>query len=144
MSGSQTVRSNEVLLVDADYRTSQRLASLLRDDGFRVQVLCDGASALSRLARSPLPGTLITELAVPVTDGETIARYALSRDPHMRIVVLTRHPHLLKTETFEEPIPVVLTKPLDYTQLLQLLRETAPKNQPARDSSSATRTGVRT
>lgn len=134
MSGSQRVRSNEVLLVDADYRTSQRLASLLEDDGFRVQVLCDGASAISRLARSPLPGTLITELSVPVTDGETVARYARSRDPQMQIVVLTRHPHLLKAQAFEQPTPVVLTKPLDYAQLLEILRETAPKSQPSRDS----------
>jgi DNA-binding NtrC family response regulator len=143
MSASQTVRSNEVLLVDADYRTSQRLASLLRDDGFQVQVLCDGALAISRLSRSPLPGTLITELVVPSTDGESIARYARSRDPHMQIVVLTRHPHLLKTETFEDPVPVVLTKPLDYAQLLELLRATEPKGRLARDSSFARRTGAK-
>jgi DNA-binding NtrC family response regulator len=142
MSTPLGFRSNEVLLVDADYRTSQRLARLLRDDGFEVQVLCDGASAISRLARSPLPGALVTELAVPLTDGESIARYARSRDPAMRIVVVTRHPHLLKAESFEEPIPVVLTKPLDYTQLLELLREAEPKSA-ARDAFSATRTGVR-
>jgi DNA-binding response OmpR family regulator len=143
MSASRTPRSNEVLLVDADYRTSQLLASLLGDDGFQVQVLRDGAAAISRLARSPLPGTLITELAVPLADGETVARYARSRDPHIQIVVLTRHPHLLKTDTFEHPIPIVLTKPLDYTQLLDLLREIEPKTPPARDPFSASRTGVK-
>jgi len=117
-------RSNEVLLVDADRRTSKRLASLLGDDGFQVQVLCDGASALARLAHAPLPGTLITELAIPLVDGETIARYARSRDPALRIVVLTRHPHLLKPESFADPRPVILTKPLDYARLLELLQET--------------------
>ena len=34
MSGSQQNRRNRVLLVDSDYRTSNRLAGLLRDDGF--------------------------------------------------------------------------------------------------------------
>lgn len=111
-----------MLLVDADYRTSQRLASLLRDDGFEVQVLCDGASAISRLARSPLPGTLITELALSLTDGDTVARYARTRDPEMQIVVLTRHPYLVKAETFKGAAPVVFTKPLEYTRLLELLR----------------------
>ena len=129
MSTPQGFRSNEVLLVDADYRTSQRLASLLRDDGFEVQVLCDGASAISRLGRSPLPGALVTELAVPLSNGESIARYARSRDPAMQIVVLTRYPHLLKAETFEAPLPVVLTKPLDYAQLLELLREVEPEDE---------------
>ncbi len=123
MSIPPRLRSNEVLLVDADYRTSRRLADLLGDDGFQVQVLCDGASAISRLARSPLPGALITELAMPLADGETIARYARSRDPAIQIVVLTRHPHLLKPESIQNPAPVVLTKPLDYARLLEVLRE---------------------
>jgi DNA-binding response OmpR family regulator len=123
MSDTQRPRPSDVLLVDIDFRTSQRLACLLRDDGFHVQVLRDGASAISRLTRRPLPGTLITELAVPLTDGESIARFARSQDAEMQIVVLTRHPHLLRAESFPSPAPVVLTKPLDYARLLELLRE---------------------
>jgi DNA-binding response OmpR family regulator len=123
MSDTPRFRSNQVLLVDVDLRTCRRLARLLGEDGFQVEIACDGASAISRLSRSPLPGTLITELAVPLKDGETVARFARSRDPAMQIVVLTNHPHLLKPETFGSPSPVVLTKPLDYARLLELLRE---------------------
>ncbi len=65
MSVPRELRSNQVLLVDTDNRTSQRLAALLRDDGFEVEVLCDGASAIARLARSPSPGTLITVSSRP-------------------------------------------------------------------------------
>jgi len=123
MSDSERPRSDEVLLVDIDVRSSRRLARLLEDDGFNVQVLCDGASAISRLARAPLPGTLITELAVPLTDGESVARFARSQDPEMQIVVLTRHPHLMNAASFPSPAPVILTKPLEYPRLLELLRE---------------------
>ena len=62
-------RPPSILLLDGDLRTSQRLAMLLREDGFDVEVLCDGASALARLSRAPLPDVLITELSLPVTDG---------------------------------------------------------------------------
>lgn len=122
MSGKAKPRSKKVLIVDADFRTAQRLAMLLEDDGFEVEVVRDGAAAVARLARDPTPGTLITELAVPLTDGETIARYALAQDPRMQVIVLTRHPHLLVPARFPGRPPVVLTKPLDYARLLEVLR----------------------
>jgi CheY-like chemotaxis protein len=122
MSGSSKPSSSKVLLVDADFRTSQRLAELLGEDGFEVEVARDGAAALARLARPPLPGTLITELSIPLADGSTIARYARTQDPALRVIVLTRHPHLLSPASFSQPTPVVLTKPLDYGRLLELLR----------------------
>lgn len=122
MSGQPRTRAQGVLLVDGDVRSSHRLAELLREDGFDVEVLRDGASAINRLSCAPMPGTLITELALPSTDGETIARFARSRDPSVRVVVLTRHPHLMVPERFVGASPVVLTKPLDYAQLLEVLR----------------------
>jgi len=131
MSETLSPRSNEVLLVDVDVRSSRRLARLLADDGFVVEVLSDGAAAMSRLARWPLPRTLITELAVPSTDGETVARFARSRDPALRIIVLTTHPHLLRPQNVPEPMPVVMTKPLDYRSLLELLREPRPETPTA-------------
>jgi DNA-binding NtrC family response regulator len=126
MSGKPPARSNKVLLVDADFRTSQRLAELLREDGFEVEVARDGAAAIARLSRTPLPGTLITELGIPLADGATIARYARGQDPALRVIVLTRHPHLL-APNFSQPTPVVLTKPLDYARLLELLENPGPE-----------------
>ena len=38
MSGKAKPRSKKVLIVDADFRTAQRLAMLLEDDGFEVEV----------------------------------------------------------------------------------------------------------
>jgi|SRR6188768_1730351 len=118
-------RSNQVLLVDGDLRTSHRLAELLREDGFEVDVLRDGLAARDRLACAPMPGTLITELALPLSDGESLARFARSRDPSVRVVVLTRHPHLMVPGRFSGPTPVVMTKPLDYARLLEVLRGTS-------------------
>ena len=132
MSRPSRTRAQEVLLVDGDARTSHRLAELLREDGFDVEVLRDGASAIDRLSSAPVPGTLITELALPLTDGETIARFARSRDPTVRVVVLTRHPHLIVPGRVAGATPLVFTKPLDYAQLLEVLRGPA---SPERSSS---------
>lgn len=123
MSPSSKPRSNKLLLVDADFRTSQRLAELLSEDGYEVEVVRDGAAAIARLSRSPMPGTLITELSVALADGSAIARYGRSLDPNLRVIVLTRHPNLLVPSSFGGPAPTVLTKPLDYARLLELLHD---------------------
>lgn len=122
MSSSPPTRSKSVLLVDGDFRTSQRLAGLLREDGYEVEVARDGPRALASLACSPFPDVLITELSVPLADGATIARFALSQRPTMQVVVLTRYPNLAIPSAFGATPPTVLTKPLDYGRLLELLK----------------------
>jgi CheY-like chemotaxis protein len=123
-----------VLLVDGDLRTSQRLAGLLREDGYEVEVTRDGPSALASLARSPYPDVLITEHSVPLADGATIARFGLSQRPAMQVVVLTRYPNLKISAAFGTPPPAVLSKPLDYGRLLELLKS-APASGARRASS---------
>jgi len=121
MPGSQPSASNRVLLVDGDYRTSNRLAGLLREDGFEVDVVRDGAAAIAQLSRSPLPDTLITELKMRFADGMSVARYARAQRLDLRLVVLTGHPHLFVQGAIGGPPPLILTKPLDYAQLLAAL-----------------------
>lgn len=134
MSSSPEARSKRVLLVDGDFRTSQRLADLLREDGFDVDVARDGSRALASLTRSPTPDVLITELSVPLADGATIARFALAQRPTMQIVVLTRYPNLAIPAAFGVTPPTVLSKPLDYGHLIELLQP-----GPVRDDSGVVR-----
>jgi ActR/RegA family two-component response regulator len=69
---------------------------------------------------------LITELSVPLLDGASVARSATEQRPDMRVIVLTRYPNLLGSASFGVPSPVVLSKPLDYARLLELLGDTRP------------------
>jgi CheY-like chemotaxis protein len=79
MSGIPGARQNKILLVDGDFRSSHRLATLLSEDGYDVEVVRDAAAAIVRLGRAPLLDTLITELKVPLGDGAALARYARSQ-----------------------------------------------------------------
>jgi DNA-binding NtrC family response regulator len=120
MSGPP-VRSQNILLLDGDLRSTEGLAGLLREDAFGVEIFRDGASALARLSRPPLPDTLITELSGPLIDGGRVARFAAAQRPDMRLIVLTRYPNLLGSASFGAHLPEVLAKPLDYSRLLELL-----------------------
>jgi CheY-like chemotaxis protein len=121
MSNSSNLHLNRLLLVDGDLRTSQRLAHLLRDDGFEVEVARDGAAAMARLARAPLPDALISELKLPLADGATVARFGRAQHPGLQIVFVTRDPNLLVPGALTAPPRAILTKPLDYARLLEVL-----------------------
>jgi CheY-like chemotaxis protein len=97
------------------------LAALLAQDGYQVEVARDGVEALAQLAASPPPDTIVTELTFRVGDGASVVRSARARLPRLRVVVLTRYANSVVPSQFGEPLPTVLTKPLDYERLLSVL-----------------------
>ena len=122
-----------VLLVDEDVRTAQRLAEMLREDGFQIEVARDGAAAIARLAREPVPDAIVTELNTAHADGTAVSHFARARRPGIPIIVVTGYPHLFRAEAFGSAPPVVLTKPVDYGALRDALsRQLLPREpQPA-------------
>jgi hypothetical protein len=51
-----------------------------------------------------------------------LARYARSQASGVRVIVLTRYPNLLVPAAFGAQPPLLLTKPLDYPRLLEMLK----------------------
>lgn len=115
-----------VLVVDDDARSATLLARLLRADGYDTEVTTDGAAALSRLTRDPVPEVLVTDFHLPHADGLSIGRYARSRRAGIVIFVVTGHPHALQQDGWSEGAMRVLTKPLDYADLLRALASALP------------------
>jgi len=111
-------------LVDDDLRTTRRMADMLREDGFAVEIARDGAAAVARLSRSPVPHALVTELTIAHADGLAVGRFARNQRPGMPILVLTGYPNLFHAEAFAGGPPATLfTKPVDYAILRSTLRE---------------------
>ena len=113
-----------VLVVDDDARSASRLARLLRADGYETEVTIDGAAALARLTREPIPQALVTDLELPHADGLAISRYARARRAEMPIFVVTGAPQGVGTAPVGEAAGgalQMLTKPLDYAALLRRL-----------------------
>jgi len=107
-----------ILVVDGDTRSARRLAQLLREDGYAVEMAVDGAAAVGRLSRTPLPDVLITELQLAHVDGAAVARYARAERANIRVIFVTRYPQLAADPSSEPRTQsVVFTKPLDYDAL---------------------------
>ena len=111
-----------VLVVDDDARNATLLARLLHADGYDTEVTNDGAAALARLTRNPVPHALVTDFHLPHADGLAVGRYARSRRPGIALFVVTGYPNSLADAVGPLDQPVhVLTKPLDYADLLTRL-----------------------
>ncbi len=113
-----------VLIVDDDARSATLLGHLLERDGYATEVTTDGAAALARLTRSPVPDALITDFYLPHADGLAVGRYARSRRTAMPIFVVTGDPQAVASA--RDPLggpTVVITKPLDYADFVRQLRE---------------------
>jgi DNA-binding NtrC family response regulator len=123
MGEGPTLR-HRILVVDDDARTARLLVRMLREDGYDAELAVDGAGAIGRLARPPLPDALVTDLKLPYADGIAVAHYAQSRRPHLPVFVITGHPEFMTgaEETFD-PRPVVFTKPVDYADLTERLSQ---------------------
>jgi CheY-like chemotaxis protein len=114
-------RRQLLLVVDDETRATRILARMLREDGFDVEIVFDGAAAISRLSRAPIPDALVTDVRMPHVDGVAVAKYARSRRRSMPVVFVTGYPQLVALEADDLGASVVVTKPVDYTTLSQQL-----------------------
>lgn len=110
-----------VWVVDDDARTAQVLTVLLRMDGHAAE-FCGSGRVLARLAEGTRPDVLIMSGSIGRSDAVRVIRQVREHDPSLPIVLITEHPQLIqRLEPQVEPLPTVLTKPIDYAALLAAL-----------------------
>ena len=92
-----TMYRPRVLLADDHLETTERLRSLLRADFDVVGAVEDG-DALVQAAEQLLPDVIVTDIAMPGTDGIAAALRIRRRDPEARIVFVTVHAESMLVE----------------------------------------------
>lgn len=115
-------RAVQVLLVEDEPRTAKVLARMLREDGFQVEVASDGALAIGRLARPPVPDVLIADVRLPHVDGIAVARYARSLDAEMPVILTTSYAHQAAAAEKEmRPPTASFAKPYEYKRVAEAI-----------------------
>lgn len=112
-----------ILIVDDDVDTCSNLTDILTDLGYRVDTAHDGHAALQLIQRNPYDVTLL-DLRMPGMDGVTLYREIKNlRAGTVAIIVTAYAASETATEALQAGAWQVLPKPVDFSQLLPLVKQ---------------------
>ncbi|SUE63396.1 DUF4118 domain-containing protein [Roseomonas gilardii] len=127
-----------VLLVEDQADLRRMMEETLREAGWRVQAVADGAAALEAL-RTSLPDLLLTDVALPGgVSGTELGRYLCGRHPGARVLLMSG----LRDRDVEGTGFPFLGKPFGREELLRVVSivlDDALRETPANGDFSATR-----
>jgi two-component system, response regulator YesN len=135
MSGSNDIC--KVLIVDDEVLIRQGIKYCMNweQEGIRiVGEATNGREALA-LIESTRPHIVLTDLVMPVMDGEELTRAIKSSHPDIEVVVLSSFGEFDQVRaTFQSGVADYILKPkLEPSELLKVLRATAARQRPARE-----------
>ena len=112
-----------VLLVDDSPEGRDALQRILQLQGFAVTAVGDGAAAVEALRRGPPFDAVLSDLILPDVDGREVTRQARAHCPAAFIALITGWSFEADLRNLGPlGIDQVLFKPVDVTELVQLLR----------------------
>jgi CheY-like chemotaxis protein len=121
-----------VLVAEDEAMIALSLADLLEAEGYEVTLAGDGAEALDLARRlGTALDALVTDLNMPKMSGEDLIHTLRGERPGLPIVVVTGSPpwggaaQLLRESGGYGPLALV-SKPIDYAELLASLRRSIP------------------
>jgi CheY-like chemotaxis protein len=118
----QAGRLRRVLLTEDDRVLSEAIAAALRDEGFDVDIACNGGEALSKLDGSELFDAIVLDLKLPDTDGFEIVDYIKANRPAVRVIVASGYVDGEEVLHAAERWPLMLLrKPYSASELVERL-----------------------
>lgn len=107
-----------VLLFDDDASMQRLIATLLRREGFRVDVVSAGADAIARIAKVDYQALLL-DLMAPTEGGLTVIRHLREKHPKLlrRVVLVTASPESV-LNSVKGDVAEIVRKPFEPPELL--------------------------
>jgi CheY-like chemotaxis protein len=98
-------------------------AKLLGDLGYRVVEVGNAADALDILAKEPSVRLLFTDVVMPGMDGRDLAREAMARHPHLKVLLTSGFPESrIELDALSLRNIRLLSKPYRKQELAQMVR----------------------
>ena len=125
---------SKILLVEDDQNTLEGLAHILRDEGYHVQAVCDGETALRELSQDDYD-VLLTDLKLPGIDGLELYREVKGISPDVATIVVTAF-GTVKTavDAMKEGVFDYVTKPIEVDELLIIIRNALNRQELLREN----------
>ena len=118
-------RKPRVLLLDDDRSIQKLVATLLRREGLRVDVVDHGHRAIEAIGRNKYDAILL-DLMMPHEGGMTVIRHLRENDPPalQRVILLTATPESV-LKTIAGDVAGVVRKPFQSEDLVSVVRAVA-------------------
>jgi CheY-like chemotaxis protein len=110
----------KILVVDDEYVVLDALSMLLEGEGFHVRKASNGAEAFTRLEEE-VPDVIVCDAQMPVLDGPALMRRMQGEPRFASIPVVLMIEAFGKSMAGSELASAVLTKPVRFEDLLDLL-----------------------
>jgi DNA-binding response OmpR family regulator len=120
-----------VLVVDDDVELCASLWDLLREEGFRVCLAHDAATAVERVGNGGYQVVLL-DMKLPDGDGSEVFRASRQANSPPQVVVITGYPAEMEEkvqQVLSEGAASVVGKPFDVPALLATVRRLAEEGQ---------------
>ncbi len=136
-SARNTVRATRgrVLVVDDEATGRNGLASVLRLEGFDVEVAADGVEALAKVAETA-PDLLLTDVRMPNMDGIELLRRVRDEYPELIVVLMTAFSGVeIAVQAMQEGAEDYLTKPLQIAEVIVILDRALERRRLRREAA---------
>lgn len=117
-----------ILVVDDEDLVRELVERSLRQAGYQVLQATHGAAAISLLERqSQTVDLVISDLVMPVLDGQVVAEWMRTHVPGLPILFISGYPRAyLEAHHLYDPTVPILRKPFLPSRLLEVVEEMLP------------------
>lgn len=118
-------KKGRVLLLDDDPAIQRLVAKLLKNRGFKVDVVSKGNEAIEAIAKGSYDAILL-DLMMPHEGGMTVIRHLKETKPALlqKVVLLTATPESV-LRTIENDVFAVVHKPFEPARLVETIERLA-------------------
>jgi CheY-like chemotaxis protein len=95
--GTRSPAGLRVLIVDDEPQIRDLVSRVLTNAGYRVTTAEDGAAALAAVAKEGTPDLLLTDLKMPMMDGDELAARLRQATPDLKVLYFTGYSQTLFT-----------------------------------------------
>lgn len=119
----------KVMVVDNDGEFNDRLAGRLRDRGYEPMVLRRGDQVV-KMVKDNKPGAVVLELKLPDRDGRQVLKEIKDDWEAKKVPVIVVSDYTARLDASgREQADAVLTKPVDWDQLLHHIQAACGKKR---------------
>jgi DNA-binding NtrC family response regulator len=109
--------------VDDDESIRNSLATILRDEGYKVDLAMSGSEAIKKTESTPYNAALI-DIRLPDMEGIELLTRMKDTVPKVRKIIITGYPSMKNAvEAVNKKADAYVLKPVDVKKLLDTIRE---------------------